>query len=173
MSTWPKISEIAKKVQGGELKAIDLVRQSLEAIEDKNEYNAIISTLEERAQERAAEIDKRIASGEKVGKLAGVPFIAKDNFLTFGGKTTAASNILRTFEAPYQATAIEKLEKTVIGLLLSIRATGPEFPVGVPAAQQLRLYWGWRHLLLEQTRAAQLVSQPVLRGVWVLNPPMV
>jgi aspartyl-tRNA(Asn)/glutamyl-tRNA(Gln) amidotransferase subunit A len=44
------------------------------------------------------------------GKLAGVPFIAKDNFLTLESKTTAASNILKPFEAPYQATAIERLE---------------------------------------------------------------
>jgi aspartyl-tRNA(Asn)/glutamyl-tRNA(Gln) amidotransferase subunit A len=111
MSIWPKIADIAEKVQKGELKAVDLVKQSLKAIEDNEEYNAIISTVEERALERAAEIDAKIAKGEKIGKLAGVPFIAKDNFLTFGGKTTAASNILRPFEAPYQATAIEKLEE--------------------------------------------------------------
>jgi aspartyl-tRNA(Asn)/glutamyl-tRNA(Gln) amidotransferase subunit A len=110
MSGWPKIAEIAKKVQNGGVKAVDLVKQSLNVIEDKKEYNAIISTLKERALERAAEVDKRVAKGEKIGKLAGVPFIAKDNFLTFGGKTTAASNILRPFEAPYQATAIERLE---------------------------------------------------------------
>ena len=40
----------------------------------------------------------------------GVPFIAKDNFLAFGADTTAASNILKGFDAPYQATAIKKLE---------------------------------------------------------------
>lgn len=110
MKAWPKIADIAEKVQKGELKAVDLVRQSLKAIENNKEYNAIISTVEKRAIERATEIDKRVAGGEKVGKLAGVPFIAKDNFLTFGGKTTAASNILRPFETPYQAAAIEKLE---------------------------------------------------------------
>lgn len=111
MSSWPKIAEIADKVQKGELKDVDLVKQSLKAVEDKKEFDAIISTLEERALMRAAGIDERAAKGEKVGRLAGVPFIAKDNFLTFGGKTTAASNILRPFEAPYQATAIEKLEE--------------------------------------------------------------
>jgi aspartyl-tRNA(Asn)/glutamyl-tRNA(Gln) amidotransferase subunit A len=110
VKAWPKIADIAEKVQKGELKAVDLVRQSLKAIENNKEYNAIISTVEKRAIERATEIDKRVAGGEKVGKLAGVPFIAKDNFLTFGGKTTAASNILRPFETPYQAAAIEKLE---------------------------------------------------------------
>jgi aspartyl-tRNA(Asn)/glutamyl-tRNA(Gln) amidotransferase subunit A len=39
-----------------------------------------------------------------------VPFIAKDNFLVFGAETTAASNMLRGFEAPYQSTAIARLE---------------------------------------------------------------
>src|SRR5205085_8896577 len=53
---------------------------------------------------------ERVAKGEKVGRLAGVPYIAKDNFLTFGSETTAASNMLRGFKAPYQATAINKLE---------------------------------------------------------------
>lgn len=55
--------------------------------------------------QRAAEID-----AHPNGRLAGVPFIAKDNFLTLGGKSTAASNILRPFEAPYQSTAIQRLE---------------------------------------------------------------
>jgi aspartyl-tRNA(Asn)/glutamyl-tRNA(Gln) amidotransferase subunit A len=105
MTNWPSISEIATKVQNKELKAVDLVKQSLKKIEETSEFNAIISTLDKRALKRAEEIDKNPR-----GKLAGVPFIAKDNFLTLGGKTTAASNILKPFEAPYQATAIERLE---------------------------------------------------------------
>jgi len=110
MNQWPSLSDIADKVRSGELKARSLVEQSLKTIAEKAEYQAIISTLKDRSIARAIEIDQRIAKGEKVGKLAGVPFIAKDNFLTFGGKTTAASNILKPFEAPYQATAVEKLE---------------------------------------------------------------
>jgi aspartyl-tRNA(Asn)/glutamyl-tRNA(Gln) amidotransferase subunit A len=110
MSAWPSITEIAEQVQAGKLKAADLVEQSLKAIDDNEEYSAIIAKTDARARERAKEIDERVAKGEKVGRLAGVPFIAKDNFLVFGAETTAASNILRGFEAPYQSTAIEKLE---------------------------------------------------------------
>ncbi|MEI9914270.1 MAG: amidase family protein [Candidatus Saccharibacteria bacterium] len=55
-------------------------------------------------------MDSRIKSAKPVGRLAGVPFIAKDNFLAFGAETTAASNILKGFKAPYQATAINRLE---------------------------------------------------------------
>src|SRR3990167_9406426 len=110
MGQWSSIADIAKKIQAGELKAKALVEQALAAIEDKSEYDAIISTTSERALQKASKIDEQVAGGHKVGRLAGVPFIAKDNFLTLGGKTTAASNILRPFEAPYQATAIERLE---------------------------------------------------------------
>lgn len=110
MSQWPSIADIAAKVQAGELNATDLVEQSLKTISEKQEYHAIIATIQDRARQRAKEVDERIARGEQVGRLAGVPFIAKDNFLTFGSETTAASNILKGFEAPYQATAIEKLE---------------------------------------------------------------
>lgn len=73
-------------------------------------HNAVLEIVEERSLERARAIDAAIANGENVGVLAGVPFVAKDNFLTFGGHTTAASKLLENFEAPFQAEAIERLE---------------------------------------------------------------
>lgn len=110
MSQWLAIADIAAKVQAGELKAVDLVEQSLKTITDQAEYQAIIATLDAKARARAEDIDGRVAQGEQVGRLAGVPFIAKDNFLVFGSDTTAASNILKGFDAPYQSTAINRLE---------------------------------------------------------------
>ncbi len=110
MSSWDPIEQIAAQVQVGKIKASELVEKSLDAISQKREFQSIIATTEERARERANLIDSQVAAGETVGRLAGVPFIAKDNFLTFGAETTAASNILRGFKAPYQATAIELLE---------------------------------------------------------------
>jgi aspartyl-tRNA(Asn)/glutamyl-tRNA(Gln) amidotransferase subunit A len=103
--SWLPIKDIAESVKKGETKAVSHVQFALTAIKQHDEFQAIISTTAERALARAAEIDRK-----PNGKLAGVPFIAKDNFLTLGGETTAASNILRGFEAPYQATAIERLE---------------------------------------------------------------
>jgi aspartyl-tRNA(Asn)/glutamyl-tRNA(Gln) amidotransferase subunit A len=110
MPTWEPIAAIAAKVQAGELRATDLVELSLRTIAQKHEYDAIIATLDDAAKKRAADIDERVKKGEQIGRLAGVPFIAKDNFLVFGAETTAASNILKGFNAPYQATAIERLE---------------------------------------------------------------
>lgn len=110
MSQWGSIADIAAGVQNGSLKASDLVDQSLRTIKKHEDYQAIIATTVKRAKDRAAKIDASVAKGDKIGRLAGVPFIAKDNFLVFGAETTAASNILKGFEAPYQSTAIERLE---------------------------------------------------------------
>ena len=109
-SQWLPIADLAAKVQAQELSAVGLVEQALSTIEAKQEYQAIIVTLAPRARERATQIDANVKAGKKIGRLAGVPFIAKDNFLVFGAETTAASNILKGFTAPYQATVIEKLE---------------------------------------------------------------
>ncbi len=110
MTTWKMISEIAAEVNIGRVSAKELVEKSLKLIDEHAEFEAIITKIEDRARERADEIDAKVAEGENAGRLAGVPFIAKDNFLVFGADTTAASNILKGFDAPYQATAIEKLE---------------------------------------------------------------
>ena len=110
MKSWDNITKIALSVNDGRKSALDLVNESLSRIEDAKEYNAIISITKERAIERAQLIDDGVKAGKNMGRLAGVPFIAKDNFLTFGSETTAASNILKGFNAPYQASAIEKLE---------------------------------------------------------------
>ena len=107
---WPSIDAIAKDVLKQKITASELVKESLRRIEDAAPYNSIISVAKDRALKRAADIDKRIKSGQPVGKLAGVPFIAKDNFLTLGTPTTAASHMLEHFQAPFQATAIERLE---------------------------------------------------------------
>lgn len=88
------------------LSAVENVTRAIEAAKAHESYHALISLTEERALERAKEID---STGHN-GRLAGVPFIVKDNYLTFGAPTTAASKILENFTAPLQATVIEKLE---------------------------------------------------------------
>ncbi|MDQ3158744.1 MAG: Asp-tRNA(Asn)/Glu-tRNA(Gln) amidotransferase subunit GatA [bacterium] len=106
MANWNSIDEIVADVKSGKTTALKNVNKALELISKNKEYNTTIIVLESAARERAELID----SGEKNGRLAGVPFMAKDNFLVFGGETTAGSNILKGFRAPYQSTAIEKLE---------------------------------------------------------------
>ncbi len=82
------------------------VLEAIKRANDKNEYHALLSFTEARALERADAVDR----GEITGRLAGVPFVVKDNFFAFGAPTTAASRMLEHFQAPLQATAVEKLE---------------------------------------------------------------
>lgn len=110
MSQWQPVIALAEGVQTGKLSAVALVEDAYSRLDKAKDYKTTISLTKERALKRAKAVDADVKAGKAVGRLAGVPFIAKDNFLTFGGTTTAASNILKPFEAPYQATAIEKLE---------------------------------------------------------------
>jgi aspartyl-tRNA(Asn)/glutamyl-tRNA(Gln) amidotransferase subunit A len=129
MSQWLPIAELAAKVRAGELKAVDLVEQSLKTIAEKSEYNAIISVIAGRARERAAAIDAAVKNGQEAGRLAGVPFIAKDNILVFGADATAASHMLEGFRPPYQATVIERLEAE--GAICVAKANQDAFGHGV------------------------------------------
>ncbi len=104
------INDITNRINSGTSTARAEVEAALARAEAAKDKNIFISMTAERALARANEIDQKIKNGETVGSLAGVPFAAKDNFLTFGGTTTAAARILENFEAPLQATAIEKLE---------------------------------------------------------------
>lgn len=105
------IATLVRRIKEGETTTRRSVEEALLKAKNSEEYHALLSVTEERALQRADDIDARIAKGEDVGVLAGVPFVAKDNFLAFGAPTTAASKILEGFEAPLQATAIEKLEE--------------------------------------------------------------
>jgi aspartyl-tRNA(Asn)/glutamyl-tRNA(Gln) amidotransferase subunit A len=82
------------------------VLYSLKRANDNKQYHALLNMTEQRALERADQVD----AGKISGRLAGVPFVVKDNFLAYGAPTTAASKMLEHFNAPLQATAVEKLE---------------------------------------------------------------
>jgi len=98
------ISDILEQIKVTSARAV--VENSIKLAKEKSEYHALLSLTEERALKRADEVD----AGKIMGKLAGVPFVVKDNFLAFGAPTTAASKMLENFDAPLQATAVEKLE---------------------------------------------------------------
>ena len=104
------IFEIREQVLSGKKTAVEFVEEALAKAENAKEFNAFTSLIGSRALERAKEIDEKISKGEKVGELAGVPFVAKDNFLVFGSPSTASSKMLEHFMTPIQATTIEKLE---------------------------------------------------------------
>src|SRR5690349_15271268 len=105
-----RITTITTDIKSGKKTARQYVEEALAKAAENEAYHALLSLTRERALERADDIDARVKKGEELGVLAGVPFVAKDNFLAFGAPTTAASKMLEHFDAPIQATAIEKLE---------------------------------------------------------------
>ncbi len=102
---WPQLTELVDDLQSGKRDVVELVQGCLDQIEGAKDYNAVLEINPD-----ALTNAKKLKQSPKKGRLYGVPFIAKDNFLTNSTHTTAASNILRPFKAPFQATAIEKLE---------------------------------------------------------------
>ena len=98
------ISEIKDQIKASSARIV--VENVIAKAREKSEYHALLNLTEERALQRADDVD----AGKITGKLAGVPFVVKDNFLAFGAPTTAASKMLENFDAPLQATAVEKLE---------------------------------------------------------------
>lgn len=90
--------------------AVSLVKEALEKAKKYASHNIFISLNEEEALKKAAEIDQKIQNGEKIGRLAGVPYALKDNFLSKQGNTTAASKILSNLRSPIDSTTVAKLE---------------------------------------------------------------
>lgn len=122
------VKTIADRVQKGDLKAQDLVAESLKrAKQSQKDLNAFI-TIDDGAIEKAKEVDAAVKAGKKVGKLAGLPIAVKDLLLTKGVRTTAASKILGNFIPPYSATIVKKLEAA--GAIIMGKTNLDEFAMG-------------------------------------------
>lgn len=106
------IKELVNKIQNKEISCEEVVSYYIKNIKEKEEsINAFILLQEENALKKARELDEKIAKGETVGKLAGIPIAIKDNICTNGITTTCASKMLEDFVPPYDATVIKKLEE--------------------------------------------------------------
>jgi aspartyl-tRNA(Asn)/glutamyl-tRNA(Gln) amidotransferase subunit A len=113
-----------KKVSAKELASEFYVR-----IEKRNpELNAYLTLSPERAYEQAARIDAAVSRGEALPALAGVPIAVKDVISTTGVRTTCGSKILETYVPPYDATAVERLERA--GAVILGKTNCDEFAMG-------------------------------------------
>jgi len=120
---------IVDDIAAGRVSAVEVCRDALERIGRVNPpLNAFNLITEERALDRAAQVDRLRASGRVLGPLAGVPLAVKDNMCVQGMRTTASSRILETFVAPYDATTISKLEQA--GAVIVGKTNCDEFAMG-------------------------------------------
>ena len=98
------------KIANKEISAESLVREALEKVKKYADYNIFTFVNEEGALKKAKQIDAAISRGEKVGRLAGVPYALQDIGLSRERDTTASAQILEGCASPVTATAVEKLE---------------------------------------------------------------
>jgi aspartyl-tRNA(Asn)/glutamyl-tRNA(Gln) amidotransferase subunit A len=99
-------------IAGREVSAVEVVQAHLDRIHAVDgDVHAFLRTMDEAALAHAADVDRRIAAGESVGSLAGVPLALKDILCTYGVETTCASRILERYRPPYDATIVRQLRE--------------------------------------------------------------
>ena len=104
------LDELVAAVCSGRTTASELVGQALELATGPQARDLNIFTeVFDDCQKQAADIDRRQQASKPLGRLAGIPFAVKDNFLVAETKTTAAAPILNSFIAPYTGTCVQRL----------------------------------------------------------------
>ena len=112
-----------------EVSAVELTKASMERIEKLDETLGAFNSLTfDEAIKTAKEVDDKIAKGEEIPMLAGIPLALKDNMNMIGSKTTCSSKILENFVSPYDATITTKLKQNLVPILG--KANLDEFAMG-------------------------------------------
>ena len=121
--------ELAQKIRSGEISAVETMEAHLAQIEKVNpQVNAIVTLLPERAMEEARKADEKLARGEEVGPLHGLPVAHKDLVQTKGIRTTFGSLVYEDFIPEEDALLVERLREA--GAILLGKTNTPEFGAG-------------------------------------------
>ncbi|WP_347861436.1 Asp-tRNA(Asn)/Glu-tRNA(Gln) amidotransferase subunit GatA [Salimicrobium sp. PL1-032A] len=103
------LKELTQKLNDKEITVTDLVEESYARIKEVDgEVQAFLTLNEEGARTQAKELEN---NADTEAKLFGLPIGIKDNIVTKGLRTTAASQLLSNLEDPlYDATVVQKLQ---------------------------------------------------------------
>ncbi|MEH2280564.1 MAG: Asp-tRNA(Asn)/Glu-tRNA(Gln) amidotransferase subunit GatA [Nostoc sp.] len=123
------IRELHQQLVKKERSAVEITQEALERIQAlEPKLHSFLCVTADRALEQAGAVDAKIAAGEEIGLLAGIPVGIKDNLCTKGIPTTCASRILENFVPPYESTATQKLADA--GAVMVGKTNLDEFAMG-------------------------------------------
>lgn len=123
------IDQVREGLKSRTFSATELASEVLRFAEAENpKTNALLTLSPDRAMAAARRVDEQIARGEEPGALAGVPIAVKDVLVTKGLRTTCGSKLLENYIPPYDATAVERLERA--GGIVIGKANCDEFAMG-------------------------------------------
>ncbi len=122
-------AEQRKALLNKEISSVELVNAYFERIDEvENKVESFNCLTKDSALETAKKVDEKIAKGEELPLLAGIPLALKDNMNFVGYPTTASSKILENFVSPYNATVTEKLMNNLVPIVG--KANLDEFAMG-------------------------------------------
>ena len=111
-------AQLARRIAAREVSSEEVTRAHLDRIaEVDSELNAFLHVGVDEALAAARAVDARLAAGDELGPLAGVPVALKDVFTTTDAPTTCGSRMLEGYRSPYDATVTSKLREAGIPIL--------------------------------------------------------
>ncbi|MGK7951514.1 MAG: Asp-tRNA(Asn)/Glu-tRNA(Gln) amidotransferase subunit GatA [Xenococcaceae cyanobacterium] len=123
------IRELHQQLVTKERSAVEIATETLAQIEKlEPKVQAFLSITADRALATAKQVDDKIAAGEDISLLEGIPIGIKDNMCTKGVKTTCGSQILANFVPPYESTVTQKLKNA--GTVIVGKTNLDEFAMG-------------------------------------------
>jgi aspartyl-tRNA(Asn)/glutamyl-tRNA(Gln) amidotransferase subunit A len=123
------IRELHKQLIYKERSSVEITTEALNRIETlEPKLHSFLCVTPEHALEQARQVDAKIAAGEEIGLLAGIPIAIKDNMCTKGITTTCGSRVLENFVPPYESTVTQKL--SAAGAVVVGKTNMDEFAMG-------------------------------------------